>query len=90
MSCGVCRRMVEARRNSPDLKSGSSSSSLARKNVFGGPRASFHRLFQFRSTLGELNTELGFVIDSPALAQEIENAFDRQDFRQYLRSTAVG
>jgi putative cardiolipin synthase len=32
--------------------------------------------FHFDPRSAELNTELGFVIDSPALAREIENAFD--------------
>jgi putative cardiolipin synthase len=34
--------------------------------------------FHFDPRSAELNTELGFVIESPALAQAIENAFDNR------------
>ncbi len=67
--------VVEARRNS-DLKSGSSSSSLHAKTFSVDRARVFIGSFHFDPRSVELNTELGFVIDSPALAQEIENAFD--------------
>ena len=57
---------------------GSSSSSLHAKTFSVDRARVFIGSFHFDPRSAELNTELGFVIDSPALAQEIENAFDNR------------
>ena len=66
--------VVEAER-SPG-PSGSSSSSLHAKTFSVDRARVFIGSFHFDPRSAELNTELGFVIDSPALAQRIEAAFD--------------
>jgi putative cardiolipin synthase len=66
--------VVEPRKN--DGPSGSSSSSLHAKTFSVDRARVFIGSFHFDPRSAELNTELGFVIDSPALAREIENAFD--------------
>ena len=67
--------VVETRKN--DGPSGSSSSSLHAKTFSVDRARIFIGSFHFDPRSAELNTELGFVIDSPALAREIENAFSR-------------
>lgn len=67
---------VEARKN--DGPSGSSSSSLHAKTFSVDRARVFIGSFHFDPRSAELNTELGFVIESPALAQAIENAFDNR------------
>ena len=66
--------VVETRKN--DGPSGSSSSSLHAKTFSVDRARIFIGSFHFDPRSAELNTELGFVIDSPALARKIENAFD--------------
>ena len=66
--------MVEAERSAGP--SGSSSSSLHAKTFSVDRARVFIGSFHFDPRSAELNTELGFVIDSPALAQQIESAFD--------------
>ena len=67
--------VVETRKN--DGPSGSSSSSLHAKTFSVDRARIFIGSFHFDPRSAELNTELGFVIDSPALARKIENAFSR-------------
>ncbi len=55
---------------------GSSSSSLHAKTFSVDRSRVFIGSFNFDPRSAELNTELGFVIDSPALAQQIEVAFN--------------
>lgn len=78
-------KLYELRRLSPAAEeknraglSGSSSSSLHAKTFAVDHARVFIGSFHFDPRSAELNTELGFVIDSPALAQAIENAFDRR------------
>ena len=78
-------RLYELRRLSPvvgasknDGPSGSSSSSLHAKTFSVDRARVFIGSFHFDPRSAELTTELGFVIDSPALAQAIENAVDRR------------
>ena len=67
-------RNASAGRGGPSF--GSSGSSLHAKTfAVDGVRA-FIGSFNFDPRSAELNTEMGFVIDSPALAQRIETAFD--------------
>jgi putative cardiolipin synthase len=67
---------VEARRNGDP--SGSSASSLHAKTFSVDRARVFIGSFHFDPRSAELNTELGFVIDSPALAQQIRAAFDNR------------
>ena len=69
--------VVEARRNGA-LSSGSSSSSLHAKTFSVDRARVFIGSFHFDPRSAELNTELGFVIDSPGLAQQIKAAFDNR------------
>ncbi len=55
---------------------GSSSSSLHAKTFAVDRSRVFIGSFNFDPRSSELNTEMGFVIESPALAQRIEAAFD--------------
>ena len=78
-------KLYEMRRLSPVVEaerspgpSGSSSSSLHAKTFSVDGARVFIGSFHFDPRSAELNTELGFVIDSPALAQRIEAAFDRR------------
>lgn len=74
--------LFEMRRLSPDRKSeatgplGSSGSSLHAKTFSTDGARFFVGSFNFDPRSRKLNTELGFVIDSPALAQKITNAFE--------------
>lgn len=56
---------------------GSSGSSLHAKTFAVDGQRAFVGSFNFDPRSAKLNTELGFVIDSPQLAQRIELAFDR-------------
>lgn len=67
---------VEARKN--DGPSGSSSSSLHAKTFSVDRARVFIGSFHFDPRSAELNTELGFVIHSPALAKEIRAVFDNR------------
>ncbi|PJI52351.1 hypothetical protein CTI14_43725, partial [Methylobacterium radiotolerans] len=57
---------------------GSSGSSLHAKTFAVDGERVFVGSFNFDPRSARLNTELGFVIDSPALARGIENAFDKE------------
>jgi putative cardiolipin synthase len=57
---------------------GSSSSSLHAKTFSVDGARVFIGSFHFDPRSAELNTELGFVIESPALAQQVSAAFDKQ------------
>ena len=77
--------LYETRRLSPDTgrgsspgRSGSSGSSLHAKTFSLDRSRIFVGSFNFDPRSRELNTELGFVIDSPALAQLIKTAFDER------------
>jgi len=74
--------LYEMRRLSPDISEskligplGSSGSSLHAKTCSVDHSRFFVGSFNFDPRSRKLNTELGFVIDSPALAQRIEAAF---------------
>lgn len=76
-------RLYEMRRLSPHLKRnesagpfGSSGSSLHAKTFSVDGERIFVGSFNFDPRSALLNTELGFVIDSPALAREVHEAFD--------------
>lgn len=56
---------------------GSSGSSLHAKTVSVDRTRFFVGSFNFDARSRQLNTELGFVIDSPVLAQRIADAFDK-------------
>ena len=75
-------KLYEMRRLSPDIGEGklagplgSSGSSLHAKTFSVDRSRFFVGSFNFDPRSRKLNTELGFVIDSPALAQKIEAAF---------------
>ena len=75
--------LYEMRRLSPHLERnesagpfGSSGSSLHAKTFSIDGKRVFVGSFNFDPRSANLNTELGFVIDSPALAQRIHQAFD--------------
>jgi cardiolipin synthase C len=78
--------LYEFRRLSPDTGtnksagpvggSGSSASGLHAKTLSVGRARVFIGSFNFDPRSAKLNTEMGFVIDSPALAQRIAAAFD--------------
>lgn len=79
-------QLFEMRRNSPQPKQldeqltlgsmGSSGSSLHAKTFGVDDERAFIGSFNFDPRSAALNTELGFVIDSPALAREISDTFD--------------
>lgn len=76
-------KLYELRRLAPAVlprrnggRSGSSSSSLHAKTFSVDGVRVFIGSFHFDPRSAELNTELGFVIDSPALAQQIKAAFE--------------
>ena len=78
-------RLYELRRLSPVIEAkesagliGSSASSLHAKTFSVDGSRVFIGSFHFDPRSAELNTELGFVIDSPALAQQIETAFNKR------------
>lgn len=75
--------LYEMRRTSPDTdpkeglgRFGSSSSSLHAKTFAVDGARVFVGSFNFDPRSAELNTELGFVIESPDMARTIEAAFD--------------
>ena len=76
--------LYELRRLSPDSKaskgsgsaSGSSGSSLHAKTFAVDGKRVFVGSFNFDPRSAKLNTELGFVIDSPQLADQIANTFE--------------
>jgi cardiolipin synthase C len=75
--------LYELRRLSPNLRQnrgaalfGSSGSSLHAKTFSVDKTRIFVGSFNFDPRSTDLNTELGFVIESPALAQEIKAAFE--------------
>lgn len=57
---------------------GSSGASLHAKTFAIDGRQAFIGSFNFDPRSAELNTELGFIIDSPVLARGISNVFDQQ------------
>jgi putative cardiolipin synthase len=59
-------------------RKGSSASSLHGKTFAVDRSRVFIGSFNFDPRSAELNTEMGFIIDSPALAQRIGTAFDRR------------
>ena len=70
-----------AARDAPDaaMSVGSSSSSGLHAKTFAVDRARlFVGSFNFDPRSARLNTEMGLVIDSPALAQRLADAFDRE------------
>ena len=76
-------RLFELRRKSPKSRGdkrvgpfGSSGSSLHAKTFSVDRSRVFIGSFNFDPRSAQLNTELGFVIESPTLAQEIEAAFN--------------
>ena len=76
-------RLYELRRASTAMQdkkrrgiSGSSGSSLHAKTFSVDGSRVFIGSFNFDPRSAKLNTELGFVIDSPALAQQVEQTFD--------------
>jgi putative cardiolipin synthase len=77
--------LYELRRLSPEIavgkgagRMGSSGSSLHAKTFSVDRSHVFIGSFNFDPRSSKLNTEMGFVIDSPALAQKIEAALDRR------------
>lgn len=76
-------QLYELQRLSPKRKNrrgverfGSSAASLHAKTFAVDQTRVFIGSFNFDPRSARLNTELGFVIESPALAQDIEDAFD--------------
>lgn len=57
---------------------GSSGASLHAKTFAIDGRQAFIGSFNFDPRSAELNTELGFIIDSPVIARDISSVFDRQ------------
>ncbi|MEZ5566488.1 MAG: phospholipase D family protein [Gammaproteobacteria bacterium] len=70
------RQSADVRRNKSAGPFGSSASSLHAKTFAVDGSRAFVGSFNLDQRSIHLNTELGFVIDSPELAQEIESAFD--------------
>ena len=70
------RTMPEGKRNESAGPFGSSGSSLHAKTFSVDGSRVFIGSFNFDPRSANLNTELGFVIDSPTLARAIETAFD--------------
>ncbi len=75
-------RLFELRRLAPDTGGagsfgvkGSSDSSLHAKTFSGDRSSVFIGSFNFDPRSAELNTEMGFIIDSPALARQIATTF---------------
>ena len=71
------RMGAEVERNKSMGPFGSSGSSLHAKTFAVDGRRIFVGSFNFDPRSAKLNTELGFVIDSPTLARHIADAFDR-------------
>jgi putative cardiolipin synthase len=78
-------KLYELRRLTPVVEprrgrrsSGSSPSSLHAKTFWVDGERVFVGSFHFDPRSAELNTELGFVIDSPALAQRFKAGFDKR------------
>ena len=71
---------------------GSSGSSLHAKTFSVDGSRVFIGSFNFDPRSAKLNTELGFVVDSPALAQQIERTFDTRvpDDAYEVRLSATG
>lgn len=67
-----------AERNKSMGPFGSSGSSLHAKTFAADGERVFVGSFNFDPRSARLNTELGFVIDSPVLARNIEKAFDKE------------
>ena len=89
-------KLYEMRRLSPDIGEGklagplgSSGSSLHAKTFSVDRSRFFVGSFNFDPRSRKLNTELGFVIDSPALAQKIEAAFYESIPANSLRSAPI-
>jgi len=72
------RLSAEAERNKSMGPFGSSGSSLHAKTFAVDGRRIFVGSFNFDPRSAKLNTELGFVIDSPTLASRIAEAFQRE------------
>lgn len=79
------RQAGEVERNKSLGPFGSSGSSLHAKTFAVDGRSVFIGSFNFDPRSARLNTELGFVIDSPALARRIANAFDHDIARTAYR-----
>jgi putative cardiolipin synthase len=71
------RMGAEVERNKSMGPFGSSGSSLHAKTFAVDGRRIFVGSFNFDPRSAKLNTELGFVIDSPTLARHIADAFDK-------------
>ena len=67
---------VQGARAKAKMFGGSSGSSLHAKTFAADRARVFVGSFNFDPRSGELNTELGFVIESPALANAVASAFD--------------
>lgn len=70
------RLSADTKRNASAGPFGSSASSLHAKTFAVDGKRAFVGSFNLDPRSIRLNTEMGFVIDSPELAREIENAFD--------------
>ena len=68
----------QQRRINPAGGSGSSDTSLHAKTFAVDGLRVFVGSFNFDPRSAHLNTELGFVIDSPVMAREIASAFERE------------
>jgi cardiolipin synthase C len=92
-------KLYELRRLAPTVEarkdrqpSGSSSSSLHAKTFSVDHARVFIGSFHFDPRSADLNTELGFVIDSPALARQIRTVFDERiaDYAYEVRLSEDG
>ena len=72
------RKRVIGSRGSDSSSGGSSSSSLHAKTFSVDRSRVFIGSFNFDPRSAQLNTELGFIIDSPTLAQRIESAISER------------
>ncbi len=72
------RRPQDARKGKHGTPFGKSASSLHAKTFSVDRSRIFVGSFNFDPRSARLNTELGFVIESPAMAKEIEDAFDNR------------
>ncbi|MBB1627628.1 phospholipase D family protein [Achromobacter sp. UMC71] len=79
------KRQAGAERNKSLGPFGSSGSSLHAKTFAVDGRSVFVGSFNFDPRSARLNTELGFVIDSPTLARRIAEAFDNDIARTAYR-----
>lgn len=79
------KRQAGAERNKSLGPFGSSGSSLHAKTFAVDGRSVFVGSFNFDPRSARLNTELGFVIDSPTLARRIADAFDNDIARTAYR-----